>query len=186
MECFFALSKPVSNPCYKLLRYTLYTCPNLQYNLCSKCCGMNCFGTYFTHANLWCNPCSFFFAGGCLGWSRAERPSVSWAMVKRHYSQKHQLGKMSIFDNCTKTCERPMKTKISNKTTKGCKTIHAEGRKNFSKEGSGDVIQTNPMPEEATKGKRWLWWNRKVAPMPEPVCESRQVEDINIMWLIGL
>ena len=25
----------------------------------------------------------FFFAGGCLGWSRAERPSVSWAMVSR-------------------------------------------------------------------------------------------------------
>ena len=23
----------------------------------------------------------FFFAGGCLGWSRAERPSVSWAVV---------------------------------------------------------------------------------------------------------
>ena len=24
---------------------------------------------------------AFFFAGGCLGWSRAERPSVSWTKV---------------------------------------------------------------------------------------------------------
>ena len=33
-----------------LLRYTLHTCPNLWCNSCSKCYWMDCFGTYFTHA----------------------------------------------------------------------------------------------------------------------------------------
>ena len=37
-----------------LLRYILHTCPNLQCNPCSKCYGMDCFGTYFTHAQT-CN-----------------------------------------------------------------------------------------------------------------------------------
>ena len=32
-----------------LLRYILYTCPNLWCNSCSKCYGMDCSGTYFTH-----------------------------------------------------------------------------------------------------------------------------------------
>ena len=32
-----------------LLRYILYTCPNLWCNSCSKCYAMDCFGTYFTH-----------------------------------------------------------------------------------------------------------------------------------------
>ena len=32
-----------------LLRYRLYTCPNLWCNSCSKCYAMDCFGTYFTH-----------------------------------------------------------------------------------------------------------------------------------------
>ena len=32
-----------------LLRYILYTCPNKWCNACSKCYGMDCFGTYFTH-----------------------------------------------------------------------------------------------------------------------------------------
>ena len=32
-----------------LLRYILYTCPNLWLRSCSKCYGMDCFGTYFTH-----------------------------------------------------------------------------------------------------------------------------------------
>ena len=33
-----------------LLRYILYTCPNLRLRSCSKCYAMDCFGTYFTHA----------------------------------------------------------------------------------------------------------------------------------------
>ena len=41
-----------------LLRYILCTCPNLWCNSCSKCYGIDCFGTYFTyvHLNLWCIP----------------------------------------------------------------------------------------------------------------------------------
>ena len=48
------MSKPVMYLVFKvlrngLLRYILYTCPNLWCNSCSKCYGMDCFGTYFTH-----------------------------------------------------------------------------------------------------------------------------------------
>ena len=43
--CFF-LDKVLRNG---LLRYILYTCPNLWCNSCSKCYGMDCFGSYFTH-----------------------------------------------------------------------------------------------------------------------------------------
>ena len=32
-----------------LLRYILYTCPNLWCNSCLKCYGMDCFSTYLTH-----------------------------------------------------------------------------------------------------------------------------------------
>ena len=32
-----------------LLRYMLYTCPNLWCNSCAKCYGMDCLGTCFTH-----------------------------------------------------------------------------------------------------------------------------------------
>ena len=32
-----------------LLRYILHTCPNLWCNSCSKCYGVDCFGTCFTH-----------------------------------------------------------------------------------------------------------------------------------------
>ena len=34
-----------------LLRYILHTYPKLWCNSCSKCYGMDCFGTYFTHAH---------------------------------------------------------------------------------------------------------------------------------------
>ena len=48
------MSKPVMQLVFKvlrsgLLRCILYTCPNLWCNSCSKCYGMDCFGTYFTH-----------------------------------------------------------------------------------------------------------------------------------------
>ena len=48
------MSKPVITFVFKvlrnaLLRYILYTCPNLWLRSCSKCYGMDCFGTYFTH-----------------------------------------------------------------------------------------------------------------------------------------
>ena len=48
------MSKPVMQTVFRvlrngLLRYILYTCPNLWCNPWSKCYGMDCFGTYFTH-----------------------------------------------------------------------------------------------------------------------------------------
>ena len=48
------MSKPVVTFVFKvlrngLLRYILYTCPNLRTSSCSKCYAMDCFGTYFTH-----------------------------------------------------------------------------------------------------------------------------------------
>ena len=48
------MSKTVMYPVFKvlrngLLRYILCTCPNLWCNPCSKCYGMDCFGTFFTH-----------------------------------------------------------------------------------------------------------------------------------------
>ena len=48
------MSKPVITFVFKvprsgLLRYILYTCPNLWKRSCSKCYGVDCFGTYFTH-----------------------------------------------------------------------------------------------------------------------------------------
>ena len=48
------MSKPVLTFVFKvlrngLLRYILYTCPNLWASSCSKCYAMDCFGTYFTH-----------------------------------------------------------------------------------------------------------------------------------------
>ena len=51
-----------------LLRYILHTCPNLWCDSCSKCYGMDCFGTYFTHVpNLWCNSCSKCYGMDCFG-----------------------------------------------------------------------------------------------------------------------
>ena len=49
------MPKPVITFLFKVLRngplrYILYTCPNLWLRSCSKCYGMDCFGTYFTHA----------------------------------------------------------------------------------------------------------------------------------------
>ena len=48
------MSKPVITFVFKvlrsgLLRYILYTCPNLWKRSCSKCYGVDCVGTYFTH-----------------------------------------------------------------------------------------------------------------------------------------
>ena len=48
------MSKPVITFVFKvlrngLLRYMLYTCPNLRLRSCSKCYATDGFGTYFTH-----------------------------------------------------------------------------------------------------------------------------------------
>ena len=49
------MSKPVITFVFKvvrsgLLRFILYTCPNLWWRSCSKCYAMDCCGSYFTHA----------------------------------------------------------------------------------------------------------------------------------------
>ena len=101
------MSKAVMYPVFKvlrngLLRYILHTCPKLWCTPCSKCYGMDCFGTYFTHVQscdvprvqsatewtasvqlhtrngllryilhtclkLWCNPCSKCYGMDCFG-----------------------------------------------------------------------------------------------------------------------
>ena len=74
-----------------VLRYILHTCPKLWCNPCSKCYGVDCFGTYFfTHVQscgvnrfkvirsgllpyilhtcpkLWCNPCAKCYGLDCF------------------------------------------------------------------------------------------------------------------------
>ena len=94
------MPKPVMTFVFKvrhngLLRYILHTCPKLWCNPCSrssKCYGMHCFRTYFTHVQscdvtrvqqvlrsgllryilhtcpkLWCNPCSKCYGVDCFG-----------------------------------------------------------------------------------------------------------------------
>ena len=56
------MPKPVITFVFKvlrhgLLRYILYTCPKLWKRSCSKCYGMDCFATYFTHAQTCDNVC---------------------------------------------------------------------------------------------------------------------------------
>ena len=52
------MPKPVKMFVFKVLRngllpYILYTCPNLWKCSCSKCYAMDCFRTYFAHAQTW-------------------------------------------------------------------------------------------------------------------------------------
>ena len=59
------MSKAVMLPVFKvlrngLLRYILHTCPKLYCNPCSKCYGMDCFGTYFAHVQS-CNVTGTYF-----------------------------------------------------------------------------------------------------------------------------
>ena len=69
------MPKPVITFVFKvlrngLLRYILYTCPNLWERSCSKCYAMDCFGTYFTHAQtcdkLVFSGCACSFLGPCI------------------------------------------------------------------------------------------------------------------------
>ena len=90
------MSKPVMTFVFRvlrnrLLRYILQTCPNLWWRSCSKCYAIDCFGTYFKHAqtcddvrvqmlrngllrciletcpNLWWRSCSKCYAIDCFG-----------------------------------------------------------------------------------------------------------------------
>ena len=51
-----------------LLRYILYTCPNLWWRSCSKCYGMDCFGTYFTHVQT----CDDVRVQSAMAWTASE------------------------------------------------------------------------------------------------------------------
>ena len=52
--------------------HTWHICPKLWCNSCSKCYGMDCFGTYMcdildTCPKLWCNSCSKCYGMDCFG-----------------------------------------------------------------------------------------------------------------------
>ena len=57
-----------------LLRYILHTCPNLWCNPCSKCYGMDCFGTYFTHAQ----SCDVTHVQSATEWTASVQSVTEW------------------------------------------------------------------------------------------------------------
>ena len=82
------MSKPVMWLMFKvlrngLLRHILHTCPNLWCNSCSKCYGMDCFGTYFTHVQT----CDVTHVQSATEWTASVHTShmsksVMWLMFK--------------------------------------------------------------------------------------------------------
>ena len=66
-----------------LLRYILYTCPNLWLRSCSKCYTKDCFGTYFTHAqtcdNVLCSKC---YTKDCFGTYFTHAQSCDYVRVQ--------------------------------------------------------------------------------------------------------
>ena len=77
-----------------LLRYILYTCPNLWCNPCFKCYGMDCFGTYCTHAQT-CDVTrvlsleahgTHWLESTCL-WKFKGRPFVALASKERRFAR---------------------------------------------------------------------------------------------------
>ena len=68
--------------CNGLLRYILYTFPKLWLRSCSTCCGMDCFGTYFTCSKLWLRSCSKCYGMGCFGTYFTHVQSCDYVRVK--------------------------------------------------------------------------------------------------------
>ena len=71
------MSKPVVTFVFKvlrngLLRYILHTCPNLRLRSYSKCYGMDCFGTYLTHAQT----CDYVRVQSATEWTASVRTSL--------------------------------------------------------------------------------------------------------------
>ena len=114
------------------------------------------------------NRCSkwFFFAGGCLGWSRAERPSVSWTKMLETLCLQQQKEMLNI----------------------KCVQKHAKGHRyqqvpNTEKKAESQRAQRRGLrwnPKESTYARvgrcnqgRGLWWNPKEAPVPEPEVRVR-------------
>ena len=109
---------------------------------------------------------AFFFAGGCLGWSRAERPSVSWTKM--------------LETLCLQQPKEMLNIKSVQKHAKGHRYQQSP---NTSKESRVSSTQRRGLrwnPKESTYARvgrcnqgRGLWWNPKEAPMPEPEVRVR-------------
>ena len=75
-----------------LLRYILHTCPNLWCNPCSKCHGMDCFGTYSTHVQT----CDVTRVQSATEWtasvhtSHMSRPVIGYYRTERKNALGHK------------------------------------------------------------------------------------------------
>ena len=77
-------------------------------------------------------PTCYFFAGGCLGWSRAERPSVSWTKVLETLCLQQPKEMLNI-----KFCKNMQRATGTNKVqTRGKECRVSRGHK---EEGSGEI-----------------------------------------------
>ena len=76
-----------------------------------------------------------FFAGSCLGWSRAERPSVSWTEVLKTLCLQ-QPKEMFNIDNLCKSVQMATSTEVLTKFKQNKQRRRVSRR--YTKEGSND------------------------------------------------
>ena len=110
-----------------------------------------------------------FCAGGCLGWSRAERPSVSWTKVSKTLWSNPPVWLNVNF--MTKTCKKAIienKVPHSQRKSRRKPSIDTDG---IVEESSGEVIQTAPTPEQQMKRHRWTM--ALVKPGEKHLCQSQ-------------
>ena len=107
-----------------------------------------------------------FFAGGCLGWSRAERPSVSWTKMLETLCLQQQKEMLNI--KCVQKHAKGHRYQQVSNTEKKAESQRAQRR----------GLRWNP--KESTYARvgrcnqgRGLWWNPKEAPVPEPEVRVR-------------
>ena len=107
-----------------------------------------------------------FFAGGCLGWSRAERPSVSWTKMLETLCLQQLKEMLNI--KCVQKHAKGHRYQQSPNTEKKAESQRAQRR----------GLRWNP--KESTYARvgrcnqgRGLWWNPKEAPVPEPEVRVR-------------
>ena len=142
----------------------------------------------------------FFFAGSCLGLSRAERPSVSWTKVLETLCLQQPKRCLTSI-NYAKTCIRPQVPKYLQvkQTQRGTETKHRQkkGLQRFLSKAGSPKGKMQPQEEGfgETRGKhlcqsgsankgRGFWWNPKEAPMPEPKWSSESMENVwNILCI---
>ena len=108
----------------------------------------------------------FFVAGGCLGWSRAERPSVSWTKMLETLCLQQLKEMLNI--KCVQKHAKGHRYQQSPNTEKKAESQRAQRR----------GLRWNP--KESTYARvgrcnqgRGLWWNPKEAPVPEPEVRVR-------------